>query len=305
MGAVSDASGLRTAIGFLPWMLVLAGVIWGLGLIFFWLPVPWPESALTVPRRQAHRGYRPQSAIQENTLAAFRCAREEGALMSECDVQLCRDGEVIVFHDEDLMRLGRGGPAVQAKRVADLDAGEMKRLTGAPLLRELLTDVASTPLVNIELKTRAVWDGRLERAVVRIVRETGSEGRVLFSSFNPFSLRRLSKLAPSIPRALLVSRAQHAANKLYLRRMLLGCYARPHLLHLDDSMVTKERMHDWSERGIPVVAWTVNSVERIGELFTMGVRGVISDDRIVEEGMEGIKKDSAGGATTVMKQPAG
>lgn len=225
--------------------------------------------------------------------------------MSECDVQLCRDGEVIVFHDEDLMRLGRGGPAVQAKRVADLDAGEMKRLTGAPLLRELLTDVASTPLVNIELKTRAVWDGRLERAVVRIVRETGSEGRVLFSSFNPFSLRRLSKLAPSIPRALLVSRAQHAANKLYLRRMLLGCYARPHLLHLDDSMVTKERMHDWSERGIPVVAWTVNSVERIGELFTMGVRGVISDDRIVEEGIEGIKKDSAGGATTVMKQPAG
>lgn len=278
MGAVSDASDLRTAIGYLPWVLSLAGVLWFMGMIFYWLPLTWPKGALRLVKWQAHRGYRPQSSIVENTLEAFRSARENGAEMIECDVHLCRDGEVIVFHDEDLRRIGG-----RTEKVRDLTVAEMKSLAGAPSLRDVLTDAQVPRLVNIELKTGDVFgDGSFERAVVRTVRETTSEGRVLFSSFNPFALRRLSKIAPEIPRALLVTEMKDRRNKIYLRKQWLAFWARPHLLHLDHHMITEKRMREWRERSIPVAVWTVNDYARAKSLLDIGVSSVISDVLIGE-----------------------
>jgi MFS family permease/glycerophosphoryl diester phosphodiesterase len=278
MGAISDASDLRTAVASLASVLVLAGVIWGLGIVLFWHALPWPKSALRLARLQAHRGYRPDGRVQENSLEAFRLAREAGAEMIELDVQLAADGEAVVFHDEDLRRLGSG----RSERVLDLSSSEMKALVGAPRLSEVLSDPSVPSLVNIELKWGRVRGGLLEQAVAEAVRASGSESRVLFSSFNPFVLRRLSKLMPEVPRALLVSQEPHRLNPVWLQRMWLGAFARPHLIHVDEGMVTAKRLELWQERGIPVAVWTVNDRARVEELLALGASSVISDTVISE-----------------------
>lgn len=288
MGAVSDASDLRTAIGYLPWVLALAGLIWMVGVVLYWLPLQWPQGGLSLPKRQAHRGFRPQASIQENTLEAFRLARQQNAPMIECDVHLAGDGEVVVFHDSDLSRLA-GSP----DRVDTLSAEELKRRANAPTLREVLTDSGVPSLVNIELKWSQVSGGALERAVVEVVRETRSEGRIVFSSFNPFVLRRLAKLAPEVPRALLVTERASKGNSIYLRKAWLAFHARPHLLHLDDPMITPLRMERWRERGIPIVAWTVNDARRAEELVAMGVQSIISDMLMSEE--DSLPRETAAG----------
>ena len=278
MGVISDSSGLATAIAFLPWMLALAGAFWFAGMVFYWQPMKWPEGALTLPPLQAHRGYRPNAGVQENTLASFRLAKEQGALMVECDVQLSSDREVVVFHDEDLQRIG-----ASPDLVTKITAQELKTRVGAPLLRELLTDPTVPSLVNIELKTGEFFGkSGLEREVVKVVREENASSRVLFSSFNPLALRRLAKLAPEIPRGLLVTEESHAKNKIYLRKMWLGAFARPNLIHLDQEMVTVPRLEQWADRQLKVAAWTVNDAGRSAELASEGVVSVITDHLYVK-----------------------
>jgi glycerophosphoryl diester phosphodiesterase/MFS family permease len=294
LGAISDASDLRTAVSVMPWVLLVAALFWAAGIVFFWQALPWPEmvgrsglrsidrsrsigdsgrQVLTIPRFQAHRGYRPSAEIQENTLAAFRLAQKAGAEMVECDVHLSKDRVPVIFHDPDLVRIG-GSPEL----VADLTAEEMQVKVGAPRLRELLDDLDSPRLVNIELKSMQILGSDvLEREVVRAVRESRAEDRVIFSSFNPFCLRRLAQLAPSIPRALLVSNEKHPKNRIWLRKMWLGAWARPHLVHLDKGMSDRERIARCRDRGISVVVWTVNDPKKAEELLSFGARGIISD----------------------------
>jgi glycerophosphoryl diester phosphodiesterase/MFS family permease len=272
MGMVSDAEGLRAAIGILPWALLIAGVLWLIGFVVYWQPVQWPKHAFHIPRWQAHRGLR-SSGAAENTIEAFRCARLAGAEMTECDVQLTKDGGAVVFHDDDLRRLGG-----RIERVADLTLAEMRAMAQAPSLSELLSDPEAPRFINIEIKTKDVLVGQgLEEAVIKAIRDTGSENRVLISSFNPFALRRVAKLARQIPRALIATGEKEPGNSWYLRHLLLGFWASPHVMNLDERMITEKRLERWRDRGIHVFAWTVNERARAKELLRSGTRGIISD----------------------------
>lgn len=273
IGTISDQSGLKTAIAFCPPILALAGVIWFVGLVLYWHPLKWPEHGVRLPEFIVHRGYWKPTGLQENTLEAFRAARTHGARMVELDVMLSSDGRAVVFHDVDLNRIS-GREAL----VSSTSSQDMKAWVNAPLLEEVLRDPRVTEFVNIELKTGEMFNDRLEREVARVVRETGAVSRVEFSSFNPFALRRLAKLIPEVPRALLATEEVHPRNHLYLRKMWLGFYCRPHIVHLDEAMITPERVERWNDRGLDVVAWTVNDEMRAKELKSINVRTLISDE---------------------------
>ncbi|RYZ72719.1 MAG: glycerophosphodiester phosphodiesterase, partial [Proteobacteria bacterium] len=197
-----------------------------------------------------------------------------GAEMVECDVQLSRDGHAVIFHDADLVRIGNS-----KEKFGELTAADLLTRVQAPTLYSLLTDADCPPLVNIEIKSGEVFgEGKLEAEIVRVVREAGASDRVLISSFNPAALRRVWKLAPDIPRALLVTEENDPKNKIYLRRMWLGFLAKPHLIHVDKEMITAKRMENWSDRGIKVAAWTVNDQARATELLSQGAISIISDN---------------------------
>src|SRR5437764_9810776 len=86
----------------------------------------------------------------ENTLAAFRLAREMGADGVELDAQRCASGEVVVLHDESLGRTTRFAGLVTETPysvIRTLDAGRGERV---PLLSEVLAAFPSR--INVELK---------------------------------------------------------------------------------------------------------------------------------------------------------
>lgn len=234
-------------------------------------PEQWPSQALVLPRLQAHRGYWLEGA-QENSLAAFRAAKAKGALMFECDVRLSRDQVPVIFHDSDLQRL-----AHRADLVSSLTAAELKRWANAPTLQEILMDPSVPRFVNIELKSKEKLDDPLERKVAEVVRNVKARSRVLFSSFNPMSLYRISLHLPDVPRALLVTQEDDPDNSILLKKMWLAPLIRIHLLHLDQKMVTEKTMKTWSERRMPIAVWTVNGKEKIQNFLRMGAISVISD----------------------------
>ncbi|WP_413293622.1 glycerophosphodiester phosphodiesterase [Bdellovibrio sp. HCB185ZH] len=238
---------------------------------FFWKADPWPEGGLKPPSYQGHRGYW-KGGAQENSLASFKAAKERGLQMVEMDVRLSKDGHVVVFHDDDLKRI-----IGDARRVEDVTAAELERIANIPTLREVLLSKDVPPFLNIELKTNKSTDRSLEAKVVRVIHETESASRILFSSFNPLAIRELHRLLPKVPRALLATKEKDPTNRWYLKLLVLAPYIHANILHLDHRFVSTEDLRKYVKRGIPVSFWTVNEQSRADELLANGAQSIISD----------------------------
>jgi glycerophosphoryl diester phosphodiesterase len=220
----------------------------------------------------AHRGA--SGTRPENTLSAFRRAEALGAHMIELDVQLTRDGEVVVIHDWTLARTtnGRG-------RIASRSLEELRRLDAGgwfgpdylderiPTLREVL-DAIALP-VNVELK--ALGDDGLEARALQVVQAAGAEARVVFSSFAAESLVRLRTRSASAAIAVLWSRRQLAAALRLAGRV--GATA----LHIRKDAAVPGEVREAAAQGLAVRAWTVNDPGDFPRLAAAGVSGVFTD----------------------------
>jgi glycerophosphoryl diester phosphodiesterase len=226
---------------------------------------------VTLPRPLiwGHRGA--SADAPENTLLAFRLAKEQGADGVELDAQRCGSGEVVVLHDESLGRTTHFAGLVAETPYAQvrlLDAGRGERV---PLLSEVLEDF---PLrVNVELKCDRADDRGLTREVVRIVREARAAERVLLSSFNPLCLARARLLAPEIPRALLFEADQEWVLRSAVSAPLLGVAA----LHPEHVLATPDRVRRWRARGYGVACWTVDDPALALRLADSGATGLITN----------------------------
>ena len=134
--------------------------------------------------RFAHRGLHDiKRGLVENTLPAFAAARDAGFGM-ELDIRFSKDMQVVVFHDDDLLRL-----AGDARRVRQLTLEELKVIPLAgidsariPTLREVLDLVdGKTPLL-IELKS-GPDNARLCQALMDMLADY--RGEYIVESFNP------------------------------------------------------------------------------------------------------------------------
>ncbi len=135
----------------------------------------------------AHRGAR--RLAPENTLAAFSSALAQGAVALELDVHLTLDERVVVIHDDLLDRTTDGsGPvwALPSDDIKRLDAGSWwsEKFAGEaiPFLEEAIELTEGRAVLHVELKGRAA--DLLAGEVVKIVRRTGSESRVIVMSFD-------------------------------------------------------------------------------------------------------------------------
>ena len=237
-----------------------------------WRPDPWPNPHLVLPRWQVHRGYWIEGK-QENTLEAFREARRRGFAMVELDVQLSKDFIPVVFHDDDLRRMCQ-----RPERLQDLTADQLYQWANAPTLEKVLNDPENDCLFNVEIKCRSVKDQKTALAVAEVVKRLGVQDRIIFSSFNPVTLRTLWKELPEVPRALLATDdATDPDSAIYLRKIWLGGFAHANMLNLDKKMLTANLMKRLEERKIPVAAWTVNDPLAAELLFNKGVVSIISD----------------------------
>jgi MFS transporter, Spinster family, sphingosine-1-phosphate transporter len=271
VGLISDHSSLYLGMWVFFPALLLGGVIWAVKPLFFWEAMPWPRDALRLPLVQCHRGYHP-AGVQENSLEAFRAAAGAGAEMVELDVRLSSDGVPVVIHDADISRVsGRKG------LVAALSAADLRTLANAPSLQEVLEDGACRGLlVNVELKADRAASNGLERAVAAAVVAAGAERRVIFSSFNPLALRRLAKLLPDVPRALLATAERARGNRFYLRWMVLAFLARPHMLNYDGRHLTPALARSLAARKVPFAVWTVEEPAEARKFLALGAGSIIS-----------------------------
>lgn len=158
----------------------------------------------------AHRGA--SGYAPENTLEAFALAMEMGADGIELDVQLTKDGEVVVIHDEVIDRVSNGKglvkdyTLVQLRKFSFDNHMEGYENISIPTLKEVLELVKASKMeVNIELKTGIYWYLGLEEKVLEIVKNREMHKRVIYSSFNHYSVQKIKELDQKAETAYLYS----------------------------------------------------------------------------------------------------
>ena len=164
-----------------------------------------------MPKIWAHRGC--CTLYPENTLEAFIAAAElDGITGIELDIQLTSDGEMVVFHDENLRRVThidrnvRGCTLAEIKNIA-IPANDGKYCS-IPTLEEVL--VMMKPycesrgiLINIELMTSVIRYDGIESKAYEIVRKYGMEQYIVWSSFLAESVDIIKKIDQDAKTAVL------------------------------------------------------------------------------------------------------
>jgi glycerophosphoryl diester phosphodiesterase len=229
----------------------------------------------------AHRGA--SAYYPENTRAAFEAAIELGADMVEFDVQLSRDGEVVVFHDEKISRCTNGRGRISDYTLAELrklDAGSWfnNKFKGAtiPTLHETLAICRDKIAVNIEIKTEAVADmatGGIEEKCLKIVEQSGMRDHVIFSSFDPRAIKHLKEIDNNAATAVLFEKKRYGKKLPSEIVTLLGadCFNCSH------KELNKKWLKDLEVNGISVNVYTVDAEKRIRRLLKAGVEGIFTN----------------------------
>jgi glycerophosphoryl diester phosphodiesterase len=151
-----------------------------------------PQLAASATQVCAHRG--DVAAAPENTIPAIRSAVEKGVGMIEFDVQLSKDGRLVIMHDPTVNRTTNGKGKVEDltfEELRALDAGSWFdpkfARTQIPTLKEVLEVIPTTIQCNVHLKNspgvaeaaaKVIAElGRLKQCLLACTKEQAEEAR--------------------------------------------------------------------------------------------------------------------------------
>lgn len=210
----------------------------------------------------AHRGL--HGDVSENSMEAFEAACRAGFGI-ELDVQLSRDGAVVVFHDDTLSRMVGDSRRVDAVDLAGLRSLSLKGGGHIPTFEEVLKLVGGRVPLLVELKS-----GRRNRELCGKVRRLLADysGAYIVESFHPLILRWFRKNAPEVIRGQLVGAPAaylgtlKPAGAFLLSTLCLNFLARPDFVAYDIAAEHFTAPH--IQRALfhtPMAAWTVRDAE--------------------------------------------
>lgn len=198
----------------------------------------------------AHRGC--SQRYPENTLLAFEKAAGIKELTGiELDIQLTRDGEMVVIHDERVDRTTEGIGFVKDYTLAEIKKlhiyADINPSQQIPTIEEVLdlleAAMKSGLMLNIELKNSNYPYEGMEEKIVDLVHARGLQKNVVYSTFSALSLEKLHKIDEQAELGILDRKVSDCLYKLKG-----GCGAAALHPHWRDIDLSAERIRDYTVR---------------------------------------------------------
>ncbi len=235
----------------------------------------------------AHRGasfYAP-----ENTLEAFDIAVKQKADGIELDVQLSKDGELVVIHDETIDRVSDGTGFVKDYNLNELKKFNFGKLfphfgfSAIPALEEVYRLLKPTDLIiNVELKTGIIFYKGIEEKLIKLAKKMNMEDRIIYSSFNHYSLLKLREIKKDVKMGLLVS-------DLYVDVLDYAVKLGADALHPIGYMLKLPGFIEESKaKNMKLHVWTVDDDEEIRLLNAQGIDAIITNKPVTARKAIGI-----------------
>ena len=237
----------------------------------------------------AHRGA--SKVAPENTIPAFEAAIESGADYIELDVQLTKDGELVVMHDDDIKRTTDGeGPLslMTYEETQKYSAGSWFSDDGTfndvkiPKLSEVLELVGHDILLNIEIKSHGNVAATAEK-VAELVEEYDIADSCYVTSFSYQALKKIKEVNPDIKTALI---ANIAPSTVYSQMKYIDAISMNYLF-VNQSVVNYAH-----HSGKKVFVWTVDRSGEMKKMMALGVDNIITNRP--DKAKEVVDSDSVG-----------
>ncbi|MFC3883557.1 glycerophosphodiester phosphodiesterase [Bacillus songklensis] len=236
----------------------------------------------------AHRGA--SRFAPENTLAAFDLAVQQKADYIEMDVQMAKDGELVVIHDPFLNRTTSG-----TGRIKDFSLNEMRHLDAGswfneefseeklPALQEVLDRYSNKIGLLIELKDPHLYPG-IERLLANELRKRKLHLRknhsIIVQSFDYGSIKEFNRLLPTVPTGILLisppseqQLTEYSSNVKYI--------------NLYHGVLNHQLIKSLKSRGFKIFTWTVNERDTYLKMTNWDIDGVITDIPRLKDGLCG------------------
>lgn len=215
----------------------------------------------------------------ENTLISFKAAIDAGADGIELDVQMTKDGELVVIHDETVDRTTNGTGYVK-----DLTLVEISRLDASykfpyfkgqsfvPTLNEVLewAKQLESIIINVELKNGIIDYPQIEEKTIELLHKHNLQKQAIISSFNHYSLMKCKEISSEVVTAILYMEGLY---KPWEYAASIGAKG----IHPHYYAVKKEIIIEAQSNGIDVRPFTVNDKMLMKQLINDRCKGFFTD----------------------------
>lgn len=247
----------------------------------------------------AHRGE--SENIPENTMLALEAANAIGVDVLESDVRLTKDDEIVLFHDEDLVRTTGKKGTIRSHTLDELlqidlghnftqDNGATFPFRGQGLKIVTLREAFERfPDVIFNLDIKDTFPSAPKR-LARLISEKERSSSVVVASFTDSQLEKFRELMPSV-----ATSAHPGEVKNFVLNTKIGLPR----INFDDiqykafqvplksgplKVITKKFVKRAHEHNLAVHVWTINDRPTMNSLLDLGVDGIFTDNpRLLKE----------------------
>ena len=206
----------------------------------------------------AHRGVHNNIDIPENSLLAFKKAKEQN-LPIELDIQLTKDNQIIVFHDYNLKRMTNIDKNIKGCTYKELSKIRLlKTKEKIPLLKEVLKLINGKVLLDIEIKNI-----KKKKELINILLQELEtyKGKYIIKSFNPIIIHKIKKQKKNIDCGLLLAnKYKHKLTKLLILNNLTLKYCNPDFLAISKKLTNNKKVLKFQKEK-PILIWTIDNEE--------------------------------------------
>ena len=224
----------------------------------------------------AHRGA--SAYYPENTILSFQKAIEMGCTGIETDVQLTKDGVLVLIHDEMVNRTTNGMGFVKDYTYSELtrlDAGSWmgEEFAGIkiPTAEQLIYLTSGKDIMlNFEIKNGVIMYEDIEQKLIDLINSHRIKHKVILSSFNHYSIAKCNKLCKGINTGLLYMEGLYKPHN-YAKTV--GANAlHPYFYAINEEIVKEAKKHK-----LKVNVFTVDDEEYMKAFLDMKVDGIITN----------------------------
>jgi len=215
-----------------------------------------------------HRGA--PKYFRENTIKSFKEAINQGVDGIELDVQKTHDNEVLIHHDRYLIDKKTKIKNVNFKNIQKIQ--NEHKLNHLKELKQIINDIK---ILNIEIKSYSIFNKNIEEDVINFIRNNKIVKKTIVSSFNPLVLKKIKKIDKNIKIGYLFSRTN---KNILLRTKIWSFFIKPDTFHADLNTINKKIVSWCKKKKIPILIYTVNTLEDLYKVKRLKVDGVFTDD---------------------------
>lgn len=208
--------------------------------------------------------------VTENTIPSIKKAIELGVDGIEIDVFKCKSGEIVVFHDKKLDRLTNSSGYIEDLSYDSINKIKVMGKYRIPQLIEVIDILPNEIFLNIELKGEETAK-KVNEIVTEFINRTESKlDRFIISSFNWKELEKFRLFNSKIPIAVLTDTSP--LNAISVAKKLNAVAINPNY-----KLLNKNTVNEIKKEGLKIFPYTVNSLNDIDKMKTLGVDGIITD----------------------------